>query len=301
MKTRVVSSPAFGLETEALQPRIVSAAEIDNYDSLVAARAERTDPELAGRLDPAVHAADLHLPLRDGPIPARLYRRLPATSPRPILLWLHGGGFVGGSVLDIDYVCSRLAHLAEMTVVSLDYRLAPEHPYPAALHDTYDAMRWLADHGPLIGGSGALVAGGQSAGAALVAGACLLARDEGGPAIARQILCYPYLDFSADAKPGTWADAQYLAGQPAAPYAAPLRASTVAGLPPALIIGASRDPLRDDARAYAARLDAAGTDVIHVEYADTGHAFLNFCGILSAGQHAVSLIAADLKRIPVSP
>ena len=80
------------------------------------------------------------------------------------------------------------------------------------------------------------------------------------------------------------------------PYAAPLRASTLAGLPPALVIGAGRDPLRDDARAFAGRLDAAGADVTYVEYADTMHAFLNFCGVLSAGRHAVELIAADLAR-----
>ncbi len=225
-------------------------------------------------------------------------------------MWLHGGGFVAGSVSDIDHVCSRLASLADLVVVSLDYRLAPEHPFPAALHDTFDVMSWLAAHGHLIGGDGRLAAGGQSAGAALVAGACLMARDEGGPALARQVLCYPVLDFGQDTesvrlydgvflsvKAGNWPETQYLAGQEATPYAAPLRAFTLAGLPPALLIGAGRDPLRDDARSYAARLAADGVPVQHVEYAQTMHGFLNFCGVLSAGDHAIELIAADLRQV----
>jgi acetyl esterase/lipase len=309
VKTHLISEPAFVAETAALLELIGPTPGISDYDTLVADRAEAPDPVLSLRRDPAVQAADLYLPLRGGPVLVRLYQPLPAGRPRPLLLWLHGGGFIGGSVSDIDYACSRVACLAGLTVVSLDYRLAPEHPYPAALHDTYDAIRWLTDHGALIGSDGRLAAGGQSAGAALVAGACLLARDEGVPAVTRQVLCYPTLDFGQDTesarqfdgvfhsiKPGSWAESQYLAGQPVTPYSAPLRARTLTGLPPALVIGAGRDPLRDDARAYAARLNAEGIDVTHVEYAGTMHAFLNFCGVLSAGRHAVELIATDLRQ-----
>ncbi|HKA99083.1 MAG TPA: alpha/beta hydrolase [Streptosporangiaceae bacterium] len=309
MATLLVSEPGFAAETAALLDRIGPTSEITDYETLLAARAEAPDPELSLRRDPAVQAADLYLPVRGGPVLVRVYQPPPAGTPRPLLLWLHGGGFIGGSVSDIEYACSRLACLAGLTVVSLEYRLAPEHPFPAALHDTYDAIRWLTGHGGVVGGDGRVAAGGQSAGAALVAGACLLARDEGGPAVARQVLCYPSLDFGQDTqsarqfdgvfltiKPGGWAESGYLAGQPITPYAAPLRAATLAGLPPALVIGAGRDPLRDDARAYAARLDADGVDVTHIEYADTMHAFLNFCGVLSAGRHAVELIATDLTR-----
>jgi acetyl esterase len=299
MRTRLVSEPEFAGESTALLERIGAAAPVGNYETLRRDRAEPPDPELAGTPDPSVPAGQVYLPARGGPVGARLYRPR-AGGPRPVLLWLHGGGFIGGAAADIEYACSRLAARAGVIVVSLDYRLAPEHPYPAALHDTYDVLGWLAAHGELIGGDGRVAAGGQSAGAALVAGACLLARDLGGPAVGRQVLCYPALDFGretefagASARPG-WADAQYLAGQPAAGYAAPLRAERLDGLPPALVIGAGRDPLRDDARGYAARLDAAGVDVTHVEYAGTMHAFLNFCGVLSAGRHAVGLIAADL-------
>lgn len=199
--------------------------------------------------------------------------------------------------------------MAGLLVVSLEYRLAPEYPFPAALHDTYDAMTWLADHGRAIGGDGRLAAGGQSAGAALVAGACLMARDEGGPRLTRQVLCYPALDFGQDTEsvrlyngtflhlePGGWLENQYLAGQAVTEYAAPLRAATHAGLAPALVIGAGRDPLRDDARSYARKLGTSGVHVEYVEYAGTMHGFLNFCGVLSAGDHAVEVIAADLRQ-----
>jgi len=307
MRTLIVDEPGFAAETEALLARLGPAAPISDYPALLAARAEPPDPAVSGHPDPAVHVADLYLPARHGPVGARWYRARSAAQPGAVLLWLHGGGFIGGSVADIDYACSRLAHLAGVIVVSLEYRLAPEHPYPAALHDTYDALRWLAEHGAALGGDGRVAAGGQSAGAALVAGACLLARDQRGPA-AYQVLCYPTLDFGQGTesarqfdgvfhslKPG-WATQQYLAGQPVTPYAAPMRAKTLAGLPPALVIGAGLDPLRDDARAYAARLDVDGVAVTHVEYAGTMHAFLNFCGVLSAGDHAIRLIAAELTR-----
>ncbi len=307
MRTRIVTEPRFAAETTALLARLGPAAPISDYHMLLAARAEPADPALAGHPDPAVRVADLYLPARHGPVGARWYRHHAAAGPGPVLLWLHGGSFIGGAAADLDRVCSRLAHLARLTVVSLDYRLAPEHAYPAALLDTCDALRWLADHGAAIGGDGRVAAGGQSAGAALVAGACLLARDHHLPSATYQVLCYPVLDFGHDTesarlfdgvfhsiKPGSWREDQYLAGQPVTAYAAPLRAASLAGLPPTLVIGAGRDPLRDDARAYAARLDDDGVDVTHVEYDSTMHAFLNFCGELSAGDHAIELIAAEL-------
>ena len=147
-----------------------------------------------------------------------------------------------------------------------------------------------------------------------MAGACLMARDAGRPVLSRpvlcrQVLCYPALDFGQDTesvrlfdgvflsvKPGNWLETQYLAGQEPTAYAAPLRAATLAGLPPALIVGAGRDPLRDDARSYARRLDDDGVAVSHVEYAGTMHGFLNFSGVLSAGDHAIDLITADLRQ-----
>ena len=142
---------------------------MSDYDSVLAVRGRTPSPAVSGELDPAVQAADLYLPARGGPVLVRLYHSLsapgPQQRPQPLLLWLHGGGFVAGSVYDLDHVCSRLAHLGGVTVASLEYRLAPEHPFPAALHDTYDVMSWLAEHGSLIGGDGRRAAGGLSAGA----------------------------------------------------------------------------------------------------------------------------------------
>ncbi len=309
---RLIDEPGFAAETSAFLARKPPAPAGSEHQALLAARAKAPDPAICGRPDPAVRMTDLYLPARGGPVLTRVYRALGASgppAPRPLLLWLHGGGFVGGSVYDIDHVCSRLARLGGVTVASLEYRLAPEHPFPAALHDTYDAMCWLDEHGPLLGGDGRLAAGGQSAGAALVAGACLVARDEGGPALTRQVLCYPALDFGQDTEsvrlfngvfltiqPGDWVENQYLGGKEPTAYAAPLRAESLGGLPPALSICSGRDPLRDDARSYASRLDADGVDVTHVEYAGTMHGFLNFCGVLSAGDHAIELIADDLRQ-----
>jgi acetyl esterase len=302
----VVDEPSFAAETDALLARLGNQEGGIPYDELVASRVSPPDPEFAGTPDPQARLVDLYLPLRGGPRRVRLYRGSDADR-QPLVLWLHGGGFVGGSVADLDSVCAGIAVRAGATVVSLDYRLAPEHPYPAGLHDAYDAQQWLLEHGTEIRGDGTVAAGGQSAGAALVAGACLLARDRGDRLPARQILCYPSLDFRRDTESwrlfdgvfltasGTeWTHEQYLAGHPVTAYAAPLRAECLADLPSALVLGAGRDPLRDDARQYVRRLRADGVAATHVEYADTMHAFLNFPGVLSAGQHAIDLIGADI-------
>jgi acetyl esterase len=288
IKHYTVELPGFRAETDALLVRLA-----DGY-------------EPADEPDPAVEIADVYLPVRGGPVPIRVYRT-PGHQPRPLVLWLHGGGFVGGSVADLDHPCSRIAGRAGVILVSLEYRLAPAHPFPAALHDTVDAIGWLRRYGALLGGDGRLAVGGQSAGANLAAAACLMRRDTGEPTVDRQVLCYPVLDFDQDTEstrlfngvfhavqPGHPYDLQYLGDMPITPYAAPLRSDNLAGLPPALVIGAGRDPLRDDARAYASRLDADGGEVTYVEYAETMHAILNFCEDLSAGQHLIDLIAGEL-------
>jgi acetyl esterase/lipase len=308
LTTKVIEEPAFAGETERLLALFGGGQEELTDETLAEAREEPADPELSGVADPAVAVAELLLPLGGRAAPVRVYRG-PGEAARPLVLWLHGGGFVGGAARDLDFPCSRLAVLGGVTVVSLDYRLAPEHPYPAGLADALDAMRWLRAHGAVLGGDGRLAAGGQSAGAALVAGACLLARDRGEPSVDRQVLCYPVLDFDQETesarefdgvflslRPGGYETTRYLAGQAVTEYAAPLRAGSLAGLPPALVIGAGRDPLRDDARGYARRLATDGVPVTHVEYAHTMHAFLNFCPVLSAGPHALGVIAERLTR-----
>ena len=292
---RVTGRPRFRREAERLLELVGSQDGPVPYDELVSSRTAPPDPALAGTPEPVRVRADLLLPLPGRAVRVRLYRDAPAT-PRPLLLWLHGGGFVGGSLDDVDVACAGLARRSGLTVLSLDYRLAPEHPFPAALHDTDDALAWLAEHGEAFGGDGRVVAGGQSSGANLVAAACLLARDRGRPLVARQVLCYPWLDLAADPVDGRdeWYRSRYLASQAVTPLAAPLTAPDLSGLPPALVLGAGLDPLVDDARRYARRLEEAGVAVSYLEYGDTPHAFLNFPGVLSAAWTAMRDIADDL-------
>jgi acetyl esterase len=274
------------------------------HQELVESRASRPDPELAGSPEPVRVRADLLLPLPGRAVRVRLYRDR-AAAPGPLLLWLHGGGFVGGSLDDVDVTCAGLARRTGLTVLSLEYRLAPEDPFPAALHDTYDALAWLDRHGEAFGGDGRLLAGGQSSGANLVAAACLLARDRDGPRVARQVLCYPWLDLdTVEDDRDRWYRSLYLAGQAVTPYAAPLTAKDLSGHPPALILGAGLDPLKDDARRYASRLRDHGVAASYLEYDHTPHAFLNFPGALSAAWRAMRDIADDLAGFlcqPVAP
>ena len=305
----IVELPAFKTETDALLERFAAepaGPELDPYQALLLDRQELPDPELAGEQDPRTSAEDLTIGLPGRTLQARVYRF--AAGPRPVLLWLHGGGFIGGDLRDIEYATSGIAAAGNVIVVSLNYRLAPEDPFPAALHDVRDTLDWLREHTADLNGDGRIAVGGQSAGAALAAGACLLARDEGQPLPDRQILCYPSLDHDQDTESvrlfdGTflsiaadrWSAAQYFPAGELPATAVPLRAETLAGLPPALLLAAGRDPLRDDARTYASRLARDGVSNRLVEYADTMHAFLNFPAVLSAGRHAVELIGADLR------
>jgi acetyl esterase len=310
----ILNLPAFKVETDALLARFAAqpaGPSLDPYQALLLDREELPDPELAGLCDPSTHPKDVMI---DGRLHARIYH--PATDePRPVLLWLHGGGFIGGDLRDIEYATSRIAADGNVIVVSLNYRLAPEHPYPAGLHDVRDALSWIREHPGEVNGDGRIAVGGQSAGAALAAGACLLARDEGRPLPDRQVLCYPSLDLDQDTEsyrlfdgtflsiaPGRWSSAQYFPAGELPATAVPLRAATLRGLPPALVLAAGRDPLRDDARSYAARLTADDVPARLVEYADTMHAFLNFPAVLSAARHALDLIASDLREaFPVRP
>ena len=302
----IVDDPRFGPETDALLKHLADLPtnpDLDPYQALLLDREDLPDPAIAGEPDPRVSTEDVDINLPGRTLQARIYRH--STRPRPVLLWLHGGGFVGGDLRDIEYATSGIAAAGNLNVVSLNYRLAPENPYPAALHDVRDTLEWLRDHARDLNGDSRIAVGGQSAGAALAAGACLLARDEGRPLPDRQILCYPALDLDQDTEsyrlfdgtflsiaPGRWSAAQYFPAGELPPTAVPLRAETLAGLPSALILAAGRDPLRDDARNYAARLEHCRL----VEYADTMHAFLNFPAVLSAARHAIELIAADLRE-----
>ncbi|MDX3005510.1 alpha/beta hydrolase [Kribbella solani] len=292
MRSELVDSAEFGAETDAVLKHLADLpgyAAADPYEALLLDREDLPDPVLAGERDPRVSVEEIEIALPGRTLQAMVYRH--ATRPRPIVLWLHGGGFIGGHLRDIEYAVSGIAANGNVGVVSLNYRLAPENPYPAGLRDVHDTLGWLRTN---LDGDGRIAVGGQSAGAALAAGACLLARELGTPLPDRQLLCYPTLDLHPDEDWHEWYFGAE-ANDHAPAFGIPLRATSLAGLPPALILAAGRDSLRPDAVAYADRLHHDGVPTRLVEYADTMHAFLNFPGVLSAGRHAVELIGADLR------
>lgn len=209
-------------------------------------------------------------------IPVRIYRPAGSAAPAPCVVYIHGGGFIKGSLESGDPVAWGVAAETGAVVISLDYRLAPEHPFPTGAEDCYAAIAHVAAHGTTLGVDPArLAVWGDSAGANLAAAVCLMARDRGGPRLVAQALNYPCLtdEFTLPAyeryaeSPGlTTAGMEnswnlYLAGaRPTSnPYAAPLKAANLSGLPPAHIHIAEIDPLADDGRRYAERLTEAGT------------------------------------------
>ena len=207
------------------------------------------------------------------------------------LVWIHGGGFVLGDLDTADSTCRTLANEAGVVVVSVDYHLAPEHPFPAAIDDVVAALRWVVEQSGQLGiDPDRLAVGGDSAGGNLTAVACQLARAAGGPAIAYQLLVYPVVDLSGDhpshhenaegyfltLENMRWFSEQYLAGRdPASPRVSPLLAADLSDLPPAMVITAEFDPLRDEGIAYAEALEAAGVPVEHRHFDTEIHGFFD--------------------------
>ena len=254
---------------------------------------------------------DRTLPTASGGVPVRLYRPS-ADRDLPCLVYLHGSGWMYGDLEMSDTLCRRLANGSGCVVCSLDYPLAPERPFPAALDDTLDALRWLAEHGAEIGiDPGRIAIGGESSGANIAAAACLAARDAGGPTIAFQLLVCPPTDHACDtASHEQFADGYVLTrdtmkwlwtlyvgpdGDAAAPYASPLRADDLSGLPTALVVTAEYDPLRDEGEAYANRLAEAGVDVETRRYPGHIHGLLTFAGAVPSGLDAIDDCAQALR------
>ncbi len=239
---------------------------------------------------PLARIDDFTIPARDGaPLPARLYA--PTTGQTlPLLLYLHGGGFTVGSIRTHDVLCRELARLAGCMVVSLDYRLAPAHRFPTAVHDAQDALRWLAAHGTTLGADTArLAVGGDSAGGTLAAVCAITARDEGLP-LALQLLFYPGTTAHADtpsharfadgllldAASIAWFFDQYIPdrGDREHWWFAPLNADDLEGVAPAWLGLAELDPLVDEGVAYADRLRAARVPVELEIYRGVTHEFI---------------------------
>lgn len=250
-------------------------------------------------------------------VPVRIYRpHVPSTGTAglPCLLYLHGGGFTVGSLDGVDEVCRLFSHHAECVVVSVDYRLAPEHPFPAAIDDTRTAHAWLVENADRLGIDSRRVAvGGDSAGGGLAATLCLDLRSRGLPQPALQVLVYPAVDDSfarpswtefADAPLMGTADAQwfwrqYVGDGGIAPgsLAVPFKAATLTGLAPAHVITAEVDCLRDDAEAYARRLGAEGVPVRHRRYRGVYHGFFTEICAFTKATEAVADACTSLRSV----
>lgn len=251
----------------------------------------------------------------DGPagaVPVRIYRPAdPHTAPRPVVVFAHGGGFVFCDLDTHDGFCRALANGAGAVVVSVDYRLAPEHRAPAALEDVYAALVWAhANCDELHGDPARIVVTGDSAGGNLAATVALAARDRGGPPLAGQVLLYPVIDDDFDTESYRrygeghfntraamrWYWRQYAPGGADGPLVSPVRATTLRGLPPAVVVTAGRDPLCSEGDAYAMRLASDGVPVTHRRYDDLFHGFLTIAA-LSATQRARKLLWDDLVAL----
>ncbi|MBI4898194.1 MAG: alpha/beta hydrolase [Actinobacteria bacterium] len=259
---------------------------------------------------------DLELPGADGPLPARLYRPR-ADGPVATLVYLHGGGFVVGDIEAYDLQARTLAEKAGVALLSVEYRLAPENPFPAGLDDAIAAARWALAEAESLGGDPARVAiGGDSAGGNLAAAAAQALRGES-PGLAAQVLIYPVLDF-AEARPShaenangplltkdrmDWCDGHYLSDETDRrdPRLSPLQAGDFAGLPPAIVVTAGYDPLRDEGDAYAEALAAAGVPVRHLRYDSLIHGFFGLGPFSDGCTRAIDEICAATGELLAAP
>jgi len=261
--------------------------------------------------------APLAIPAPHGSIPARLYTPKAlrkANGLAPCLVFFHGGGWVIGDLDSHDVVCRKLADEGKLIVVSVDYRLAPEHKFPAAVDDAIAATKWIAANTKSLGvDASRLSVGGDSAGGNLAAVVAIAARDGNGPAIAGQVLIYPAIDFAmthpSHSEPETsvllthsvirWFRDHYLNG--AADVhdwrASPARAKTLIGLPPAYVLTAGADPLRDEGDEYAHRLKEAGVPVTHRTFPGQFHGFFTMGKLLQQANVAASEIGGWLRAL----
>ena len=249
-----------------------------------------------------------------GEIPARIYTPIAAgASPLPTLIYFHGGGFVCGDLDSHDTLCRGLTARSGCRVIAVDYRLAPEHRFPAAIEDGYAALRWIEANAPALGvDSNRIAVGGDSAAGNIAAVTCLLAKAAGGPAIHFQLLIYPLVQCTEDTPSRSEFADDILVSKDALKFlamtyfgdvipetdfrAAPLMASDLSGLPPAYVMTAGRDPLRDEGIQYAERLNAAGVQVERVHYEDMTHAFITMTGVVDTARIAVERAGDALRQ-----
>ena len=295
------------LDMRAGAPPLNELPVADARAAMAAMRPQNVDPE------PVAQVHDMVIPGPAGDIPARGY--LPTDDPRdlPTVVYFHGGGWVLGDLDSHDAVCRALCNRIPSSILSVDYRLAPEATYPAAAEDSYAALEWISGMYAQQGGpSDQIAVAGDSAGGNLAAVVSQMARDRGGPQIAAQILIYPVTDFNFETESYRvngrgeyglseagmrWFWDLYLndESEGAQPYASPLRADDLSNLPRALTITAEYDSLRDEGEAYAAALSAAGNQSSCTRYDGVIHGFVSAFEAVPEGNAALDQIAAELR------
>ena len=263
---------------------------------------------------PIARVEDRSFPGKGGTIAARAYWPSNDGKLRPLIIYFHGGGWVVGSIEGYDTTCRRLALKADAVVVSVDYRLAPEHPFPAAVDDAWDAVNWCARNcDSLQVDPNRIVVAGDSAGGTLSAAVALQARDAAGPKIALQVLIYPATDLTREsdsyvrnaqgymltANALRWFADRYLPdrGQRSDWRASPLLHPSLRGVAPALVIAAEHDPLVDEDEAYAERLRSEGVETEYVCYPGMLHPFFTLGGVIDEAARAEDLIAERVRGL----
>ncbi len=301
-------------QLEALLAEIATAnypdqieVPIDEARRITVERAQR----FYGPPEPVRRIESLTIPGPAGPLNARLYA-VEANGPLPIAVYFHGGGWVLGDCDSHDKGVRALTNASQCLSVSVEYRRAPESPFPAAIDDCFGALRWVAENAAALGGDASRIAvAGDSAGGNLAAACALLAKAEGGPALAFQLLIYPVLDSDMTTKSyREHADALVL-NRARMEYfwnlyvpdvalrtdwrAAPMRAPDLSGLPPALIIGSGLDPLYSEGVAYAERLREAGVEAGHMPFPRMAHAFFQAPALLDDSRAAIDRAGVALR------
>ena len=300
-----------------IQALLDKGAGVPATDTLPVAEARTQYEARIVLMAPPAQVASVREQTIDGPgggLRLRIYTPN-GVGPFPLLMFFHGSGFVLCSLDTHDGMCRNLCSGGACVVVSVDYRLAPEHPFPAAPDDCLLATRWAADHSETLGADPTkIVVAGDSAGGNIAAVTALRLRDEGGPRLCGQMLLYPVTDYYDPGTPSyaengegygltrktmVWFWDHYLKdpSDAAHPYASPLRAPDLRALPPAFVTSAEFDPLRDEAELYATRLSQAGVAVEMVRYPGMNHGFLFWVGLVDKAGVAMAESCAWLQKV----